>query len=124
MQNVVLTIKSIIDDANKNNLLQESEFSLGLTEDINKSLNVKKIDTGGSSSAQNQLPQSHIINSETRSDLSKNSFDSVFNSINNLFVDKLITYIVKKLNEGYTFNQVQQLINQKISEFNQFNQFN
>ncbi|PKY55961.1 kinase-like protein [Rhizophagus irregularis] len=52
-------------------------------------------------------------------DLSKDSFESTFNNINNLIIDKLITVINKKHDKGYTFDQIQQLIDQKTLQFNQ-----
>jgi len=50
---------------------------------------------------------------------SRDSFVSTFNNINHPNVNQLITKIIKIHDEGITFNQVHQLINQKILQFNQ-----
>ncbi|CAG8654191.1 9818_t:CDS:2, partial [Rhizophagus irregularis] len=51
---------------------------------------------------------------------SRNSFDSTFkNNINHMIVDELIAVIIKKHDAGHTFDQIQELINQKILQLNQ-----
>jgi len=62
----------------------------------------------------------NLSSASIQTDFSKDSFDSTFNKLNNIIVDKLIAVIIKKHDEGYTFNQIQQLINQKILKLNQF----
>ena len=47
---------------------------------------------------------------------SRDSFESIFN---NVMVDKLITIIIKKHDKGVSFDQIKQIINQKILKFNQ-----
>src|SRR5438046_396092 len=60
--------------------------------------------------------------SQKETNLSKESLDSTFNGINNVIADKLITVIIKKHDEGYTFDQMQQFIDQKILKLLQLNQ--
>ena len=128
MRDVVLILKSIIfpDQYHMiNNIIvgkEENLFQKSL--DINGDLILDNIldviNYESSSSLQSQPPvQSNIIDPiQTRS---RNSFDSTFkNNINHIIVDELITAIIKKHDVGYTFNQIQELINQKILQLNQF----
>ena len=53
------------------------------------------------------------------SNSSKDSFESMFNNINNIIVDKLITIIIKYHDRGINFDQIEHLIEQPISQLNQ-----
>ncbi|CAG8778885.1 21862_t:CDS:1, partial [Rhizophagus irregularis] len=56
-------------------------------------------------------------NISTQTSLSKDSFESTVNNINNLLIERLITVIIKKHDKGYTFDQIEQLIDQKTLQF-------
>ncbi|UZO08517.1 uncharacterized protein OCT59_028771 [Rhizophagus irregularis] len=58
-------------------------------------------------------------NISTQTSLSKDSFESTVNNINNLLIERLITVIIKKHDKGYTFDQIEQLIDQKTLQFSQ-----
>ncbi|RGB32847.1 kinase-like domain-containing protein, partial [Rhizophagus diaphanus] len=64
-----------------------------------------------------------VENNSTRisihSNLSRDSFEIAFNEINNIIVEKLITFTIKKHDEGANFDNMQQLIEQQILRFNQ-----
>ncbi|GES99064.1 kinase-like domain-containing protein [Rhizophagus clarus] len=64
-------------------------------------------------------PKNNQSSISIQTNLSKDSFESTFNNINNIIVDKLIIVIIKKHDEGYSFDQIQQLIDQKTLQFNQ-----
>ncbi len=50
---------------------------------------------------------------------SGDSLESIFNNINNVIIDKLIEYVIKKHDEGITFEQIKHLIKQRILQLNQ-----
>src|ERR1043166_505646 len=50
---------------------------------------------------------------------SKDSFESAINDINSIIVEKLISFITKRHNEGVTFDNIKQLIERQILRFNQ-----
>ncbi|UZO07132.1 uncharacterized protein OCT59_027430 [Rhizophagus irregularis] len=64
-------------------------------------------------------PKNNQSNVSFLTNSSKDSLESTFNNISNLIVDKLIKIIIKKHDKGYTFDQIQQLIDQKTLRFNQ-----
>ena len=49
--------------------------------------------------------------------LSKDSLESIFN-ISNVIIDKLIKYVIKKHDEGITFDQIKYHIEQPILQLN------
>ncbi|PKB97497.1 kinase-like protein [Rhizophagus irregularis] len=64
-------------------------------------------------------PKNNQSNVSFFTNSSNDSLESTFNNISNLIVDKLIKIIIKKHDKGYTFDQIQQLIDQKALRFNQ-----
>ncbi|GBC52592.2 uncharacterized protein OCT59_028773 [Rhizophagus irregularis] len=63
--------------------------------------------------------KSNQSSTSIQTDLSKDSSDSKFDIINYSFIDKLITFIIKKHDKGYTFDQIQQLLDQITLQFDQ-----
>ena len=61
-------------------------------------------------------PENNLSSISIQTNISKDSSDSTFDSV---IIDKLIVVIIRKHNEGYTFSQMQQFINQKISQWSQ-----
>src|SRR6266511_1959538 len=119
-----------LDLDNNDNIIEENDDSLlQKSLDINDDLDINDIldDINYGSSLQNQTSiQSGITNSKNnqssisiQTSLSKDSFDSTYNNINNLIVDKLIAVIIKKHDNGYTFDQIQELIDKKMLQFSQ-----
>src|SRR5438270_906991 len=60
-----------------------------------------------------KLNLTNKLKPENNSMKSKDSFESAFNVFNNIIVEKLITYIIKKHNEGITINHIQQYIEKR-----------
>ncbi|GBB87033.1 hypothetical protein RclHR1_01350008 [Rhizophagus clarus] len=58
-------------------------------------------------------------NTSIQTSASMNSSDSTFDIINESFIDKLITFIIKKHDKSYTFDQIKQLIDQITLQSNQ-----
>ena len=50
---------------------------------------------------------------------SKDSFESIYNNINNVTIDELIKYVIKKHDEGITFDQIKHIIEQQILQLSQ-----
>src|ERR1044072_1208990 len=97
--------------------------------DINKDLSIGGLVTNmitiieeNNSSSQNQVStivyENNLLKLSTYSNSSRDSFDSIFDNINNMIVDKLVTFVIKKHNEGITFNYIKQLIEQRILRLN------
>ncbi|GBC52943.2 kinase-like domain-containing protein [Rhizophagus irregularis DAOM 181602=DAOM 197198] len=130
MQEVVSILRSIIlldqhhiiEDYNDNNIKEKEDSLLRKSLDsINDDLFLDNIlDAINYGDTSLRSIQSTIIDDDSIQTKSRNSFDSTFiNNINNIFVDKLISVIIKKHDSGYTFDQIQELINQKILQLNQ-----
>ncbi|PKC66373.1 kinase-like protein [Rhizophagus irregularis] len=135
MQEVVSILRSIIfldqhhiiNDYNDNNIKKKEDSLLRKSLDsINGDLFLDNIldaiNHGDGTSLRSPILsiQPSIIDDDSIQTKSRNSFDSSFNNnINNMFVDKLISVIIKKHDSGYTFDQIQELINQKILQLNQ-----
>ncbi|RIA83962.1 kinase-like domain-containing protein [Glomus cerebriforme] len=65
-------------------------------------------------------PKINLSNISIQTNLSKISYGSTFDKLNNIVVEKLITVINRKHDkESIYFNQFQQFINQQLSELNQ-----
>ncbi len=130
MQKVVLILKEMVfpeqnDEKKEKNPYRIPNFNsrnfIYVSSDlpnIDQSTNIK---SENNSSSQNQKSdQLNTMNYENHSiqSFSRDSFESTFNHINNIIVDKLITVIIKKHDKGITFDQIKQLINQQILQFN------
>uniref|UniRef100_U9U8K5 HCP-like protein n=1 Tax=Rhizophagus irregularis (strain DAOM 181602 / DAOM 197198 / MUCL 43194) TaxID=747089 RepID=U9U8K5_RHIID len=63
-----------------------------------------------------------IIDTNNNSSISLISVDSFDSTFYKTIVDKLIIVIIKKHDQGYTFDKIQRFIDQKISQLNQLNQ--
>ncbi|GES72661.1 kinase-like domain-containing protein [Rhizophagus clarus] len=63
-----------------------------------------------------QTCQTVTTGSENNSNYSS---DSLSDSINHIFIDELIRFLIKKHNQGVAFDQIKQLINQQILKLNQ-----
>src|ERR1043165_9475769 len=122
------------------NINEEKEHSL-IKYNSNLKLNDKTMDTNnllienitnmiGSKDTLNSQSQEHdSISVETKSGLSiisnqeaessTDSFESTFDNMNHIVVNKLINIIIKKHDQGITFDQIKQLINQKMLKLNQ-----
>src|SRR5436305_12063833 len=141
MQKVVSTLKAIIssgqdgqnidpnvDPSNSPSIgpsidyVNEESTSFEGTIDINKDLsigsNINALDNiDEESKSQTQVS---IMNPEHNSlktfiqitNTSRDSFDSIVDNFNNKIVDKLVTFVIKKHDEGVTFDHIQQLIEQ------------
>src|SRR5437764_6973143 len=83
-----------------------SEFSKG-TMDLNNEL------------ISNSILNINDIDNIENKNLSRDSLESAFNDINNIIADKLVTFIIKKHNEGITFDHIRQLVEQQILRFHQ-----
>ena len=74
-------------------------------------------------SSQNQIsimvPENNLSSVSIQTNLSKDSLESAFNDINNIIVEKLITFMTKKHNESITFDLIKQLLEQQMLRFNQ-----
>src|SRR5204862_6669543 len=60
-----------------------------------------------------------LLDNQANPNGSKDSFELAFNNVNNIIVENLITSIIKKHNEGITFDYIQQLLEQRILQFKQ-----
>ncbi|GES98825.1 kinase-like domain-containing protein [Rhizophagus clarus] len=132
MQDVVSILRSIIfpsqrhlfNDYKDNNIEENEDNILSKSSNINDDLildniiNIINCEDCSSLRSSTSIQSNNIDDSiQTKS---RNSFDSTFtNNITIMFVDKLITVIIKKHDAGYTFDQIQELINQKILQLNQ-----
>ena len=133
MQKVVLTLKEIVFPEQKDEEKGKNETSnfipssskdiVYVSSDLPNIDQSTNIESESDSSSQNKKSvQSNIMNHENNSNhssISIQTFESTFNYINNIIVDKLITVIIKKHDKGVTFDQIKQLINQQILQFNQ-----
>jgi hypothetical protein len=72
--------------------------------------------TRTSSSLSRKSVQSYFDNIPSNTMMSRNPFDWVRSIHNNIIADQLITVIIKKIDEGSTFNQIQQLITEHVSQ--------
>ncbi|CAB5394819.1 unnamed protein product [Rhizophagus irregularis] len=120
---------SLEKSVSKSEDILDINASLSIDSDMNKNI-LSKIESTESAknvlNLQNQKSvQSNVIdeNDSTsisiHSNLSRDSFEIAFNEINNIIVEKLITFTIKKHDEGATFDNMQQLIEQQILRFNQ-----
>jgi TPR repeat protein len=143
MQDVVSELKTIISSEQHHEIIDtiinektnhslktdkiNSESNKG-TIDLNNDLilsinrlNINNIDIYNELISQNQ-DQVIVVsnnNSSRESGTSVDSFDSTFYKI---IIDKLIIVIIKKHEQGYTFDQIHRIIEQKISQLNQLSQ--
>ena len=131
MRKVVLTLKAIISNRQNNDL--NIDLNIGKSTDninkdnnseidINKDLsidsniivlnNIEKIN----SSSQDQvfMTDPNNISPTQIANLSRDSFDSIFDNFHEKIVDKLVAFMIKKHNEGITFDHIKHLIEQQI----------
>src|SRR4051794_39472568 len=112
MKDVASTLKKILSPQQNDIIIdKDKEIGSDMELDINNDDNIlNNINPESSSSSQSkQSTQSNLL--VDSSNASTQTLD-----INNINVDKLITVIIKKHDEGYTFNQMKQFINQNISQ--------
>ncbi|CAB4393816.1 unnamed protein product [Rhizophagus irregularis] len=114
---VVNNYNDIIEERENTSLLQKSldiNDDLILDDILN---NISNYENSSILQDQSSIKSSIVDLIQTQS---RNSFDSTFkNNINHMIVDELIAVIIKKHDAGHTFDQIQELINQKILQLNQ-----
>ncbi|CAB4418698.1 unnamed protein product [Rhizophagus irregularis] len=144
MQEVVLALKLIIfpDQSRVSNYCDDNPLQESLDISVNSNMNDDQdinddLDINDYSdnilniigSLQNQasiqsvgiiVPSNNQSSVSIQTSLSNDSSDSTFDIINESFVEKLITFIIKKHDKGYTFDQIQQLLDQILTlQYNQ-----
>ncbi|GES84522.1 kinase-like domain-containing protein [Rhizophagus clarus] len=107
-ENNSLETNKTISESNKGTIELNNELVLSINE-----LNINDIGINNNLITQNQMLM------DPHNNLSTDSFDSTFYKI---IVDKLIMVIIEKHDRGYTFNQMQQFIDQKITRLTPLNQ--
>ncbi|CAB5380064.1 unnamed protein product [Rhizophagus irregularis] len=113
---VVNNYNDIIEER-ENSLLQKS---LDINDDLILDNILDNISNYENSSILHDQSSIHSSIADPIQTKSRNSFDSTFkNNINHIIVDELISVIIKKHDMGHTFDQIQELINQKIQQLNQ-----
>ncbi|CAB4387584.1 unnamed protein product [Rhizophagus irregularis] len=105
---------NISDNSDMNDDLDINYFSDKILNDIGSLQDQASIQ-----SAQIMNLNSNQSSTSIQTNLSKDSSDSRFDIVNDSFVDKLITFIIEKHDKGYTFDQIQQLIDQITLQSNQ-----
>ncbi|GBC18514.2 kinase-like domain-containing protein [Rhizophagus irregularis DAOM 181602=DAOM 197198] len=138
MRNVVSELKTMISFEQRDKIIEtiineeEDNHSLEIYTESNKGtidlnnelilsnngLNINNIDINNNLISQNQM----IIDTNNNSSISLISVDSFDSTFYKTIVDKLIIVIIKKHDQGYTFDKIQRFIDQKISQLNQLNQ--
>ncbi|GES82577.1 kinase-like domain-containing protein [Rhizophagus clarus] len=85
--------------------------------DINKSLMISSSRNHISIQNRNSLSLSSLSSQVTKtSSLIYDNSDNIIDNINNKIVDELIKYVIKKHDNGITFDQIKQFISQQISK--------
>ncbi|RGB35179.1 kinase-like domain-containing protein, partial [Rhizophagus diaphanus] len=105
---------NISDNSDMNDDLDINYFSDKILNDIGSLQDQASIQ-----SAQIMNLNSNQSSTSIQTNLSKDSSDSRFDIVNDSFVDKLITFIIKKHDKGSTFDEIQQLIDQITLQSNQ-----
>src|SRR3954452_10139584 len=116
MQKVVSILKKLI--SSKQDKQDDTE------KEIHQSGNeVASESNKGTMDLNNELISSSILNINDIDNIenthSRDLFESVFNDINNIIVEQLVMFIIKKHDEGTTFNHIWQLIERQILPFHQ-----
>src|ERR1043165_3137069 len=115
-----------IDNANEkgSTSLKTSTSNIDINMDLSIESDIIITNNNEKESSQNQIsvmvPENNLSRSVSiQTNLSKDSLESAFNDINNIIVEKLITFMTKKHNESITFDLIKQLLEQQMLRFNQ-----
>ncbi|RIA81104.1 kinase-like domain-containing protein [Glomus cerebriforme] len=146
MQKVASTLKALISPEQNNTNINNEEIIISLekhnnysnsvsnkestTIDINIDLSIGSGDVINNIKSTSNLSQvfaqpntvfleNGSSNLSIKSIQTRDSFETAINNINNIIVDKLIEFIIKKHNEGIIFDHIQPLIEEHILRFDQ-----
>src|SRR4051812_12321701 len=79
-------------------------------------VNIFNIDISeGIEGSSHRIDNSSIKKTESSIDI----FELISNNINNIIIDELITFIIKKHDKGNTFDNIKQIISQQVLQLNQ-----
>ncbi|GES98902.1 kinase-like domain-containing protein [Rhizophagus clarus] len=125
-ENISLEKSGLVSKSKEEAIDVNVSLSIESDLDVNILNSVESIESGSILNLQNQesVP-SNVVNENNsldiliHSNISRDSFESAFNNINNIIVDKLIKFLIKTHNEGATFDHIQHFIEQQILRFNQ-----
>ncbi|GES99200.1 kinase-like domain-containing protein [Rhizophagus clarus] len=113
----------INNDLNINDsLIINTKSNLNVMSDLNiiSNLNILPSLNNMTNIYENRInSQNHLDNSSITSDQTSISSVNLIDSIHGEVTDKLINYIIKKHDDGITFDQIQQFIDKKLLQLNQ-----